>query len=176
MRNFDKACLFEWHNDEVRNLQGLFATEPNFQVQHTDGLHTIKAICPPLEGRALTLIDPSYETKNDFVRVVNVLKNTVRRFATEIYLLWYPVIDRAYVTRLESDLRQTGIPNMLLAELTVKPESVSSMAGSGVIIINPPRTLQENLQEILPYLAERLAPACQNTHPGKFRLQTLLCK
>ena len=174
MRKHDKARLFELHNNEVQNLQALFAKERNIKVEHTDGLQAIKAVFPPQEGRAVTLIDPSYELKEDFIRVANALKEAHRRFAVGVYMLWYPVIHRAYITRLENDLRSSGMRNILLAELMVKPEQTPGMTGSGIIVINPPWTLPENLQQILPYLADVLGSADQSVNLANFRLRTLV--
>jgi 23S rRNA (adenine2030-N6)-methyltransferase len=176
MRTQDKARLFELHNNEAHNLETLFAKDRHIKVEHADGLQAIKAILPPLERRALLLMDPSYEIKDDFSHVVTALKDAYRRFAVGVYLLWYPVIHRAYVTRLENDLRRSGISNILQAELAVRPESSQGMTGSGVIVVNPPWTLEENLREILPYLAELLGQASLNARPGKHRLQTLVPK
>ncbi len=174
MRRQDKARLFELHNNEIQNLQRLFAKEPNINVQHADGLQELKAILPPMERRALTLIDPSYEIKEDFVRVVGALKDAYKRFAVGVYMLWYPVINRDYITRLEKELSGSGVRNVLLAELTVRPESEPGMRGSGIVVINPPWTLQENLQQILPYLARLLGSTNQNAFRGNYRLQTLV--
>jgi 23S rRNA (adenine2030-N6)-methyltransferase len=91
-----------------------------------------------------------------------------------VYVLWYPVINRTYITRLESDFRRSGIRNILLAELTVAPASTQGMSGSGVIVVNPPWTLQDSLQEMLPYLAGLLGSIHQNTEHGKYRVDTLI--
>ncbi|WP_455210460.1 23S rRNA (adenine(2030)-N(6))-methyltransferase RlmJ [Kaarinaea lacus] len=183
MRKHDKARLFELHNNEVHNLQTLFAKERNIKVEHADGLQAIKAVFPPLERRSITLIDPSYEIKDDFARVTNALQDAYRRFAVGVYMLWYPVIHRAYITRLENNIRNSGIRNVLLAELTVRPESTTGMTGSGIIVINPPWTLHDSLQEFLPYLTEVLGSASQPVNSGSYdnygilgnyRLQTLI--
>jgi len=174
MRQQDKARLYELHNNEIQNLQALFANIPNVKVQHADGLLELKAVLPPAERRAITLIDPSYEIKEDFARVATALVDAHRRFAVGVYMLWYPVIHRANITRLEDQLVRSGIRNILLAELTVRPDSAQGMRGSGIIVINPPWTLQENLQQILPYLAELLGSQGQNAFPGKYRLQPLV--
>ena len=164
MRKQDKARLFELHNNEVRILQTLFVHERHVKVEHADGLQALKAILPPLERRAFTLVDPSYEIKDEYVHVVNALTDAYRRFTMGVYLLWYPVIKRAYVARLENALRAGGIANILQAELTIAPESSHGMTGSGVIIINPPWTIAENLHVILPYLAAVLGRQNQGTY------------
>ena len=174
MRPQDKARLFELHSNEIQNLEKLFEKDPNVHVQHSDGLQALKAILPPLERRAITLIDPSYEIKQDFIHVVGAIKEAHRRFAIGVYMLWYPVIHRAYINRLENELAKSGVRNILLGELTVKSESEQGMRGSGIVVVNPPWTLQENLQQILPFLAGLLGSASQNALAGNYRLFSLV--
>jgi len=163
MRKQDRAHLFELHPNEFLHLQNEFIGERRIKIDNSDGLQALKAILPPLEHRALVLIDPSYEVKSDFKLVVSALIEANRRFASGVYLLWYPEIQRVYDTnRLESALRTSGIRNILLAQLTVAPGS--GMTGSGMIVINPPWILKEQLQNVLPYLAEHLGHEGKSKH------------
>lgn len=167
MRKQDKGRLFELHSGEFLNLQKLFAGERSIKIDNSNGLQALKALLPPAEHRALVLIDPSYEIKDDFELVVDALKEAHRRFASGVYLLWYPDIQRAYTVKLENSLRASGIRNILLSELTVA--AGPGMRGSGMIVINPPWILKEQLQDTLPYLARLFA----GDDKGKYRLETL---
>jgi 23S rRNA (adenine2030-N6)-methyltransferase len=167
MRKQDKARLFELHPSEGVNLQNLFADERKVKVDNRDGLQALKALLPPLEHRAFVLIDPSYETKSDFKTVVNTLKEAYRRFASGVYMLWYPVIQPVYTRQLEDGFRNSGIKNILQAELITA--DAPGMKGSGIIVINPPWILQDQLQNILPYLVEHLG----FNNKGHYRIETL---
>lgn len=168
MRKQDRARLFELHAAELQNLQNQFIHERKIKIDNSDGLQALKAILPPPEHRALVLIDPSYEVKTDFKLVVSALKDAYRRFATGMYLLWYPEILRFYTDQLENGFRSSGIRNILLAELTVAPGP--GMTGSGMIVINPPWTLKEQLQNCLPYLTKLL----RQDQKGRYRLEMLV--
>lgn len=169
LRTEDKARLFELHSNDEPILRALFAGTRRFSVEKRDGFAALKALLPPPERRGLVLIDPSYEIKQDFAQVVVVLKDAYRRFATGIYLLWYPLIDRRYIDRLEKDLSVSGMHNVLLAELQIARDNEEGLTGSGLIIVNPPWGLADQLNELLPYLAEHLG----RNGPGHYRLQAL---
>jgi 23S rRNA (adenine2030-N6)-methyltransferase len=167
MRKQDKARLYELHSSEFLNLQNLFAHEQNVKIENADGLQSLKSVLPPLERRALVLIDPSYEVKSDFVLVIKALKESYRRFASGVYLLWYPVLQQSYTAQLERGLRDSGIRDILLVELIVAMGP--GMTGSGMIVVNPPWLLKNQLGSVLPYLAKRLG----NENTAKFRIETL---
>src|SRR4030067_1032395 len=47
------------------------------------------------QRRALVLIDPPYEEKQDYQRVVAALREGLKRFASGVYAVWYPQLQRA---------------------------------------------------------------------------------
>lgn len=158
LRTQDRARLFELHPNEFAQLQQLFAGDRRVRTEQADGFRALHAVLPPAERRAVILVDPPYEVKTDYRTVVQALAGAHRKFATGVYLLWYPVLARAPVRRLEQDLIATGIRNILLAELCIAPDAPQTgMTGSGMIVINPTWQLAEALQTLLPYLQRILA-------------------
>ncbi len=126
-------------------------------VRRVDGLSALTHRLPPRERRGIALIDPSYEIKSDFRTVVAAVARAHRRFATGVFLLWYPVIDRGRTEELLADLRATGIPRQLRLELCVRPDGAArGMTGAGMLVINPPWTLEEAAATGLPWLARVL--------------------
>jgi 23S rRNA (adenine2030-N6)-methyltransferase len=92
--------------------------------------------------------------------VVDALAKAHRRFATGVYAVWYPVIDRRWVQRFERALRATGIAPIDVYELGVAPDARGrGLTGSGMVVVNPPWRLREELAAVLPWVAETLAPA-----------------
>jgi len=170
MRPCDKCRVFELHPNEVQNLRATFAGDRSVMIDNIDGYEALKSLLPPEERRAVVLIDPSYENKADFTRVVSVLQDAYRRFATGVYLIWYPVIWRKYIRQLENSLLSSGIRNILLCELLVAPDETKGLTGSGMLVVNPPWVLKDNMKVCLPYLADVLAQG--NT--GQFRLEMLV--
>jgi 23S rRNA (adenine2030-N6)-methyltransferase len=166
----DSALLFELGNDEIKTLHAVFNTANNIEIEHADGLQALYNLLPPRQDQVLVLMDPAYKMKHDYVLAANTLKNAYQYYAKGLYMIWYPVIERAQIQYLENELLSSGIENILQAELTVTPQFTPGMTGSGIIVINPPASLQEKLRQILPYLAERLSLVDQNNHSGAWRI------
>lgn len=159
LRKDDRLRLFELHTTDV-DLLGKTFQDAKRQVMVTlgDGFAGLKALLPPPPRRALVLIDPSYEDKRDYARVVESLKDSLKRFATGTYAVWYPMLQRPEAQRLPERLH--GIQaEWLDVRLTVSrpgPEGFG-MHGSGMFIVNPPWTLAATLRECLPVLSAALA-------------------
>jgi 23S rRNA (adenine2030-N6)-methyltransferase len=93
-----------------------------------------------------------------------------KRFASGIYALWYPVINRQRNNSLERALINSGIKNIQLFELSIAPDNEElGMTSSGMIIINPPWTLLADMKKVLPYLATTLGG-----ESGGYRIETLV--
>jgi len=113
---------------------------------------------PPRERRGFVLMDPPYEIKSDYELVVETLAKAHRRFATGTYALWYPVVERSRINKLEQQLKATGIARIQLFELGLSADTDGrGMTSSGMIVINPPWTLKAKMQNLLPRLSQLLA-------------------
>ncbi len=158
LRAQDRLRLFERHPQDFSLLTRHFAADRRAQVTQGDGFAGLKALLPPPSRRALVLIDPPYEVKSDYQQVVAALRDAHRRFATGVYMLWYPLIEQADAKRLPQQLDALKLGPALRAELCVATsDEVPGLYGSGLFVINPPWQLGEQLQQLLPWLAERLA-------------------
>lgn len=158
LRRMDKARLFELHSNEFTVLQENFAGDKHFKLEQRDGFKALAAVLPPASRRAVVLIDPSYEIKTDYQIVVEAVKAAYKRFANGVYLIWYPVINRKTVDRLERELTNSGMRNILLFELAVMADSEESgMTASGMIVVNPPWQLEQAMQNVLPWLHRKLS-------------------
>lgn len=157
LRTKDRLFLHELHPNEFELLTSVIKAERHIQIKQEDGLDASLKLLPPAERRGLVLIDPSYEIKEDYQRVVKTLKNMHQRFATGTYALWYPVVNRERNLGLEQSLRNSGIRNIQLFELGQQRDSdAPGMTASGMIVINPPWTLKADMQVALPWLANHL--------------------
>ncbi|MBS0508169.1 MAG: 23S rRNA (adenine(2030)-N(6))-methyltransferase RlmJ [Proteobacteria bacterium] len=173
LRAQDKLKLFELHPTDARALAGNVAqldAGRQVAVLPEDGFEGIKKFLPPPARRALVLCDPSYEIKSDYGRVLDMVQDSLRRFATGVYAIWYPIIPRPEAhdlpRRLKTLATKAGKP-WLHATLTVKSSKLAAPASenqrrpglpaSGMFLINPPFTLQAALREALPQMAELLA-------------------
>ena len=122
----------------------------------------LKACMPPPPRRGLIHIDPPYESKDDYRRVLQTLKETLPRFNSGTYAIWYPEIARRESQQFPAQLKRLAaeMPKVdwLLATLRIKGAGRDGMGlfGSGMFIINPPWTLYDRLAEALPWLVETI--------------------
>jgi 23S rRNA (adenine2030-N6)-methyltransferase len=182
LRTDDKLKLFELHPTDVRLLEKhveQLKAQRQVAVLREDGFEHSKKFLPPPSRRGLVLMDPSYELKTDYARVIETLKDHVKRFATGTYMVWFPVIARPesqdLPRRLKAVAQQAG-KDWLLATLRIKSGKVAGAAASvpgqaqarpglvasGVFLINPPYTLKPALAAALPQLVEALGQDAQS--------------
>lgn len=165
LRRNDRLCLYDLHSTEFRLLSALFEKDRRIKIFHADGLTDSLGLLPPGERRGLIFIDPAYELSGDYHRVVETLKAMHKRFATGIYALWYPVVERQRINRLERALKSSGISEMMLIELDILADRKGpGMTGSGMIVINPPWTLAEKMRPVLSWLADCLGSEGQSSY------------
>ncbi len=171
----DKLWLFELHPTDSKSLTAHVAQMPDARkvaVERADGFENLKRLLPPPSRRGLVLIDPSYEIKNDYARVAAVLQESLKRFATGTYFVWYPVIPRPEAHELPRRLRtlanQAGKP-WLHATLNIgqSPQRQDThtpgvapprpgLTASGIFLVNPPHTLKAALLQTLPKVVDVL--------------------
>lgn len=157
LRARDRLVLCELHPTELEQLRSFAPQDRRIRVVYGDGFRECIGFLPPPERRGLVLIDPSYEIKTDYRQAAETLLRASRRFETGIYALWYPVTARHRIDTLEETLRHSGLRRVQLFELGVAPDAPDrGMTASGMIVVNPPWTLQADLATALPYLADVL--------------------
>ncbi|MEQ1915637.1 MAG: 23S rRNA (adenine(2030)-N(6))-methyltransferase RlmJ [Gallionella sp.] len=160
MRPDDRLRLYELHpTDSDILLENFIDYDPQALTHQANGFGALKALLPPPPRRGLILIDPPYEEKQDYQRVVDSLKEGLKRFANGIYAVWYPQLQRDDARRLPEEMKTLPVKSWLHVALTVKAEGAEGigMHGSGMFVLNPPWVLHGVLQEVMPYLAKHLA-------------------
>ena len=159
LRKQDRLRLFELHSTESQLLQQYFrGGEPRVMVQAGDGYAGLQSVLPPPSRRALVLIDPSYEDKNDYRRVLATLRDAQKRFRAGVYAVWYPQVQRRESRTFPEQLKELQDQDWLHVTLTVKKPVASGygLHGSGMFVLNPPWLLPKALEPALPYLAKAL--------------------
>lgn len=165
LRSHDKLKLFELHPTDMRSLAGnVTQLEAGRQlaVLHEDGFEGVKKFLPPVSRRALLLCDPSYEIKTDYGRVLDMVTDSLKRFPTGTYAIWYPIIPRPEAHDLPRRLKTLAVKSgksWLHVTLTVKSNKTSERGGlpaSGMFIISPPFQLKELLKPAMPQLVKLL--------------------
>ncbi|MDX9741634.1 MAG: 23S rRNA (adenine(2030)-N(6))-methyltransferase RlmJ [Gammaproteobacteria bacterium] len=164
LRHGDRLVLHELHPADVAALLAFAGDDHRIQVAREDGFAACVRKLPPPERRGLIVMDPSYEIKTDYRHAPQTLLRAWRKFPTGIFALWYPVIERRRVNSMESVLRASGIPRIHLFELGVKRDAAGGMTGSGMVVINPPWTLESSMAQSLPWLADVLGNGGEGYH------------
>ena len=155
----DPMALFELHPADARTLHTHFGGRRNVQVLPQDGFAGLKSQLPPTPRRAVTLMDPSYETVGDYGKTVAAMREAVGRFAEGTYIVWYPQVSRVEAVQLPKRLTALAPKGWLHVRMTVAQMDRQGfgLSGSGLVVINPPWTLNATLQAVLPWLTETLA-------------------
>lgn len=161
LRSQDKGWLFELHPGDYSCLHKNISRDRRFHVRKEDGFVGLPGLLPVSSRRGLILVDPSYEIKSDYQRVVEVVARAYKKAPTCCYATWYPVIKRKSITRLVKEFVNSGIRKIDLYELCLRADDEKGMTASGMLVINPPWQLREKMSVILPRLAQTLAPGTE---------------
>jgi 23S rRNA (adenine2030-N6)-methyltransferase len=157
IRPEDKQRLFELHPTDFSLLREHFSGQRAVQMKQEDGFAGLKSVLPPPPRRAVVLIDPPYELKEDYGHVVRSLNEALLRFAQGTYMVWYPIVRRPEWRRMLEKLEKFDV-KWLSVNLTVAQadEDGFGMQGSGIFVINPPWVLEAQMKEVLPFLVKAL--------------------
>jgi 23S rRNA (adenine2030-N6)-methyltransferase len=158
LREQDRLFALELHPDDAEKLRENFAGDIQARATHLDGWAALGTHLPPKEKRGLVLIDPPFEEKGEFARMVAGLVKAHQRWPGGIYAFWYPIKEPAEVDQFIRDLKATGVPKILRIELTIRaPSTPPRLHGTGMVVVNPPYVLEEEMRVLLPELAEMLS-------------------
>jgi len=154
----DRLSAMELHPEDFQRLHRLFEGDHHARITELDGWLALGAHLPPKEKRGIVLVDPPFEEEGEYARLADGLAKAWRRFPGGTYCLWYPLKKDAPIKAFHEALQALEIPKMLCAELTVKSDrGFTGLTGSGLIIVNPPFTLKDELHALLPALKDMLA-------------------
>lgn len=164
----DRLVFCELHPEEHASLKVAVGRERRASIVEADGWTALKAALPPPERRGLVLIDPPFEDGGDFRRFEDGLQESNRRWPSGIYFFWYPIKDVHEVEGFAKRVTRLGIPKILRVELTAGVAAAGKLASCGILLVNPPWTLQRELETILPALVRRIG----NDDSTRYRLLT----
>lgn len=158
MRAQDRLMALELHPSDAGALRRNFAGDFQTRVTTLDGWAALGTHLPPKEKRGLVLVDPPFEEKGEFNRMVQSLEKAIKRWPGGTYAYWYPIKEPDEVETYVKALKKTGIPKILRLELTIRaPSSPPRLHGTGMVVVNPPFVLEEEMRTVLPMLADLLS-------------------
>lgn len=156
LREKDRRVFFELHPADYEALKETFEQVQQVSVFESDGFTGLKGLLPPPSRRACIFMDPSYELSSDYDKVLASVQEGLRRFATGTYMIWYPLLAKEVARALPASLLSLYQGNRLFVEIQTEPEKERGMFGSGLVVINPPWSLQQLIPEAIPVLAQIL--------------------
>jgi len=160
LRKQDRLTAIELHPEDVETLRAQFEGDFQTRVIELDGWLALGAHLPPKEKRGIVLVDPPFEKEGEFDRLLSGLQKAHKRWPGGIYALWYPIKNLKEVAAFRKGLMESGIPDILDVTLEVSPVLPDTkLSATGMIVVNPPYVLQEQLKLILPAFARILGEA-----------------
>jgi len=158
MRPQDRLVACELEPRAAAALGRRLAADRRAKAIAIDGWQGLRAFIPPAERRGLVVIDPPFEDADEFAKLGPRLAEAVRKWATGVYLVWYPVKGAAAAGFIRA-LRSSGIGKMLRAELNLAAPEPGRLTGCGLVVVNPPWRLKDELGVLLPALHSALGGA-----------------
>ena len=133
--NSDKLFLCELHNNEFDKLKVNLKKFTNSKILKLDGFDFINNI--DLKKNNLILIDPSYEIKEDYDYIINILCKLDKNFQNSKIIIWYPVLSFKENDLFIEKIRKIGNKNLLNLELPIHlDDEKKGMKGCGLLIYN----------------------------------------
>jgi 23S rRNA (adenine2030-N6)-methyltransferase len=158
LRPQDRMLFCELHPQARQRLDAHVGRDRRAKIIGIDGYIGLNAYLPPVERRGLVLIDPPFESQNEFVRLADALETAWRKWRTGIYLVWYPVKATSIVNAFVTTLRRGTIARMLRLELQVDdPSAEGPLVRTGLLVVNPPFRLEAQARLLMPTVAACLA-------------------
>jgi 23S rRNA (adenine2030-N6)-methyltransferase len=156
LRPQDRLIAIEKHPEEAAALAACLRPFRGAQVEITDGYARLASLLPPAERRGIVLIDPPYEAEDEFLMSARSFAGGFRRFATGIYLIWFPIKSRARADGFCGEILASGVQSALRLDVEQGKAREDRLTAAGMIIVNPPytfeRDMQTTLRQVLPLL------------------------
>jgi 23S rRNA (adenine2030-N6)-methyltransferase len=148
LRPQDRALFVERRPAEARAAEREIESLGRVRTEIGDGYAALKAFLPPDERRGLVLIDPPYESLDELKLMLQVFAEAYRRWPGGIYLMWYPIRSASQRRMVHARFEALRLPKMLFADLAIHPDDAGvGLAGSGLMIVNPPYGADEYLTQ-----------------------------
>lgn len=165
LRPQDRLIACELHPEDSRTLHRNLRGYTQAQLHNRDGYAALKAFLPFPEKRGLVLIDPPFETPDEFKQLAKAMKGIQTRFPQAVVAVWYPVKDRPTIWSFHEELLALSLDKLMVAEFIYRPEvRHDRLNGSGFVFINPPWVLEEQLHTLFPILHEHLETEAKENH------------
>ena len=160
LRPADRLVAIERHPEEAVALGDVLAPWRKAAVEEADGYARLSKLLPPPERRGLILIDPPFEAADEFEQLAIALRAAWRRFATGVYLVWYPIKAQAAADAFVGEALAIGAASALTIEIAIEvppaTDGREKLSRAGLLVLNPPYGFAEEMAAILARLEPEL--------------------
>ena len=146
LRTDDKLHFLELHPTEFLNLKKNFENDSRIIIENEDSYKRINKLLPPKEKRAVILIDPSYEVKDEYEKVSKMLSDCYKKFPLGLYIVWYPVLSNKKSESFVLNILKENYKNLSHIEM-ITDNSNDGMHGSGLFVINSPWSIEKDIKK-----------------------------
>jgi 23S rRNA (adenine2030-N6)-methyltransferase len=158
MRPEDVLVANELNAEEYGRLKRAFGRTKNTTILNIDARHAVKSLLPPKERRGVILIDPPFEAKSEFDDLAVAVKEAMARFSAGVYLVWYPLKDEVAADRFVAEATRESSLEFLDVRFSVcAPFPGLGLTAAGLLVLNPPYLLRDELETLLPYFKDVLS-------------------
>jgi len=165
LREQDRLVAIEKHPEDHRALADVLAPFRRAKALEADGYARLGALLPPPERRGLVLIDPPYEAPNEFAQAAQAVRGALRRFATGIVAIWFPIKSPPAAEAFLGEILLAGPAKAIKLSVAVDAPA-PRLSTAGLAVINPPFGLAQDMTAVLEHIAARLGGA----HPARFEV------
>jgi 23S rRNA (adenine2030-N6)-methyltransferase len=155
LRPQDRLFAIEKHPEEVEILKQVLTPWRKARVEEGDGYARLLALLPPPERRGLVLIDPPFEAPDEFETAARAIREAIRKFATGIYLVWYPIKSDAAGNAFAGEVLASGVRKALRLEIAVDAHE-GRLGRAGLLVLNPPFQFDGEMEAALAAVAPAL--------------------
>jgi 23S rRNA (adenine2030-N6)-methyltransferase len=155
LRKNDRLHFLELHSNEFFNLKKKFTGDKRIAIENEDVYKRLVKLLPPIEKRSVILIDPSYELKDEYEKVLRLVSDCYKKFPLGIYIIWYPVLSNKKSEQFISTLLKENYKNLSHIEM-ITDSSNTGMQGSGIFIINSPWSIEVDIKKSLKIIFNNL--------------------
>jgi 23S rRNA (adenine2030-N6)-methyltransferase len=156
LRLQDRLVAVEKHPEDAAALAETLRPYARVRVEEADGYKRLAALLPPPERRGLVLIDPPYESPDEFRTAAAAVSTAYRRFATGLYLVWFPIKSVAEANGFCGEVLASGAAKVLRLDVTRHDAVEGKLNAAGLLIINPPWQFEDEMHAalaiVLPHL------------------------
>jgi 23S rRNA (adenine2030-N6)-methyltransferase len=155
LRPQDRLTAIEKHPEEFAVLKEALSPFRNAMVENADGYARTPRLLPPPSRRGLVLLDPPFESPDEFSNLAQAIREAVRKFATGIVLAWYPIKSQAEADAFTGEVLAGGVAKAMTVDTKIAATE-GKLDRAGLLVVNPPYGFEAALQAAAVLIAPPL--------------------